>query len=177
MNVSEDKKTLRKEISKRIKTYPAEVLDYKSVLALQKLELEPAFINAQTVLLYWSMDDEVNTHAFTEKWSKQKTILLPVLINKKMEAHPYIGKDNMKVGPFGILQPTPTKHKVSIDLVIVPGRAFDPKGHRLGRGKGFYDAFLKNFKGIKIGICFDFQLEDSIPIESFDIRMDKLITD
>lgn len=177
MNLAEDKKTLRKEISKRVKTYSAEILDNKSVVILQKLELDSAFIKAKTVLLYWSMPDEVYTHAFIEKWSQHKTILLPLIINDKMEAHLYQGKNKMEVGPFDILQPSSNKYNSTVDLVIVPGRAFSTNGHRLGRGKGFYDEFLKDFNNTKIGICFEFQLEDYIPSEHFDIMMDKVISD
>jgi 5-formyltetrahydrofolate cyclo-ligase len=177
MSLSEDKKALRKEISKRIKTYLAKILEHKSALILQKLELDPAFIKAKTVLLYWSLPDEVSTHTFIEKWYEQKIILLPVILNEKMEAHKYEGRDKLVVGRFNISQPSSGKYNDKIDLVIVPGRAFNTKGHRLGRGKGFYDAFLKDFKEIKIGICFDFQLEDAIPVEGFDIIMDKLISD
>lgn len=177
MSLTEDKKALRKEINARFKICSAEVLTEKSKLALNKLELDPAFMRAKTILLYWSRPDEVNTHIFIEKWAKKRTILLPSIYDGKMQAHLYEGKQSMIIGSYEILQPQSPKYMESIDLVIVPGRAFNTNGHRLGRGKGFYDDFLKDFKGIKIGLCFDFQLENSIPFESFDIIMDKVITD
>ncbi|HQG08910.1 MAG TPA: 5-formyltetrahydrofolate cyclo-ligase, partial [Dysgonamonadaceae bacterium] len=63
----------------------------------------------------------------------------------------------------------------SIDLIIVPGVAFDRKLNRLGRGKGYYDRLLSQLKSPKIGICFDFQLLESIPVEDWDIKMDMIV--
>lgn len=86
-------------------------------------------------------------------------------------------------GPYGILQPAESDilelSLDDIDLVIVPGVAFDRKGNRLGRGKGYYDRFLKDLtlKGIpSIGIAFDFQVVDNIPTLSHDLPVTKLIT-
>ena len=64
-----------------------------------------------------------------------------------------------------------------IDLAVIPGMAFDRDGHRLGRGKGFYDKLLPGIKCRKIGLCFSFQLADSVPIEPHDIVMDMVLTD
>jgi 5-formyltetrahydrofolate cyclo-ligase len=63
-----------------------------------------------------------------------------------------------------------------IDLVIAPGIAFDKNKSRLGRGKGYYDRFFINKRIVKIGVGFDFQLLESIPVNQFDIKMDKIIT-
>ena len=65
----------------------------------------------------------------------------------------------------------------TIDVIIVPGVAFDNQGNRLGRGKGYYDRFLKKIPATKkIGICFDFQMIEQIPTEKNDIPMDDIIT-
>ena len=61
------------------------------------------------------------------------------------------------------------------DLVIVPGLAFSSKGERLGQGGGYYDRYLKEYKGIKIGICFSEQLNESIPADEHDIRVDYVV--
>ena len=65
----------------------------------------------------------------------------------------------------------------SIDFIIVPGVAFDNQKNRLGRGKAYYDKLLKNTKAFKAGVCFGFQLLDSVPVNSFDEKMDLVITD
>ncbi len=63
-----------------------------------------------------------------------------------------------------------------IDLIIVPGIAFDKSLNRLGRGKAYYDKLLKDSKAIKIGVCFDFQLLESVPVDKYDVKMDLIIT-
>ncbi len=80
---------------------------------------------------------------------------------------------------FGVTIKSP-KTEASIvvpDLLLVPGLGFSRKGERLGRGKGFYDKYLENFNGLKIGICTSEQILNEIPTEDHDIKMDGLITD
>ena len=62
------------------------------------------------------------------------------------------------------------------DLILVPGLAFDKSGARLGRGRGFYDRFLAGITGFRVGVCFDWQLVESVPVEAHDIRMDAVVT-
>jgi len=175
MSFTDEKKALRKEIKTQLAIYNPEQLAESSEKALNKIEQEAAFLNAKTVLLFWSLPDEVNTHDFIVKWSKKKTILLPVIVNDNLEAHYFEGKDKLETGLYNISQPASKLYKGTIDLAIVPGQAFDTKGHRLGRGKGFYDKFLSSFNGFKIGICFDFQLQEYIPHEEFDISMNLVV--
>ncbi|EJW99876.1 5-formyltetrahydrofolate cyclo-ligase [gut metagenome] len=96
-----------------------------------------------------------------------------------MELHRYTGPQNLVVGSYGILEPIgeAIQTYTSIDLIIVPGMAFDKQGHRLGRGKGYYDRLLPKIpQAYKIGICFPFQLLEEIPTEPFDICMDEILT-
>jgi 5-formyltetrahydrofolate cyclo-ligase len=84
-------------------------------------------------------------------------------------------------GPFGIREPDPENWESAspeeIDLALIPGLAFDPMGGRLGRGKGFYDRLLGNpaFRGIKVGLAWEWQLVDEVPGAAHDIRMDIVI--
>lgn len=70
-----------------------------------------------------------------------------------------------------------TVSKKDIDICIMPGLAFTLSGQRLGYGKGFYDRYLENLNCIKIGLCFDFQIIDYIPVSDFDINADYIVTD
>ena len=146
---------------------------------LEKLEQHPKFASARTVLLYYSLDDEVQTHDFVEKWHRQKTVLLPVVKGDELELRIYTGRQNLKTGEaYHIEEPTGEAFTAyeKIDLAIIPGVSFDARGNRLGRGKGYYDRFLKKVPTMfKIGICFDFQKTDTIPTEETDIRMDCII--
>jgi len=80
---------------------------------------------------------------------------------------------------FGQKMKVPDQGKsiVKPDIIIVPGLAFDRSGNRLGRGGGFYDAYLRNFHGQKIGICKQMQFVDELPIEEHDIKVDFVITE
>jgi 5-formyltetrahydrofolate cyclo-ligase len=176
MSFQEEKKGLRIEIKKLLQIFSKEELATFSEIALEHLEKDPVFQKADTIMMYWSLNDEVNTHAFIEKWSKKKTILLPKIVDDKIEAHQYKGTDALEIGLFNILHPFTDKYDDKIDLVVVPGRAFDLKGHRLGRGKGHYDNFLKDLSSYKIGLCFAFQVLDYVPSEDFDITMNKIIS-
>lgn len=151
----------------------------QSVKILAVLEAHPAFRAANTVLLYHSLEDEVDTHAFIRKWSCEKRILLPVVAGNDLELRIYTGPEDMKIGTYGIEEPigeTFTDY-ASIDFIAVPGVAFDLKGNRLGRGKGYYDRLLPHIpSACKAGICFPFQLVEEVPAESFDCGMDIIIT-
>lgn len=84
-------------------------------------------------------------------------------------------------GPLGNLEPVASASK-SVSLsqiagVLVPGLAFDSSGSRLGRGKSFYDRALKNYAGLKVGVCFSWQIKSHVPTDPWDIKMDVLISE
>lgn len=172
----EEKRLLRRYIAEKKRNYPQEILSEYSSLLLNKLEKHPAFIQAETILLYYSLPDEVQTHDFVEKWSWNKNITLPVVKGEELELRRYTGKQDLQKGSYGIEEPQGelfTDYE-KIDLAIIPGVAFDRQGNRLGRGKGYYDRLLKQLKAYKIGICFDFQICEQIPTEEFDKPMDEI---
>ncbi len=125
------------------------------------------------------MSDEVDTHGFIDHWRREKNIILPVVMGDVLELRRYTGPQDMAIGSsYGIAEPVgePFTDYDSIDLIVVPGLAFDNTGRRLGRGKGYYDKLLPQIKAPKLGICFPFQLVDEVPAEPFDFRMDGVIT-
>ena len=87
--------------------------------------------------------------------------------------------DSVRRGPLHTMEPVPNGEAVSpqFDIILVPGIAFDRDGNRMGFGKGFYDRFLMEGSGIKIGICYEFQLVDQIPISENDVPVDIVITE
>lgn len=171
-----NKQQLRQEIKKRKQCYSkVQLMNMSESLTNQVLQ---QIGEAKTILCYHSLPDEVNTTQLIENL-KGKTILLPRVIDKQnMEIRMYTGEKDMQQGAFGILEPVGNlfTNYNTIDVVIVPGMAFDLNGHRLGRGKGYYDRFLPHVpQAKKIGICFPFQLVDTVPFESTDISMDLVI--
>ena len=148
---------------------------------LKRLQQHPRVVKADTLLLYSALPDEVPTQSLLDELVAQgKTVLLPrVVSDTDMELRQYTGLQDLQVGAFGILEPTGklfTDYE-KIDVAVVPGMAFDKKGHRLGRGKGYYDRFLRLLpKTYKIGICFSWQLVDNVPTDEHDILMDHILS-
>lgn len=177
-NIQELKKELRRKV-KLLKENHVESAYFKeSVEILTSVEMHPAFVNAQTVMAYWSIKGEVFTHDFVRKWSSKKRIILPSVDRDVMNLKWFDGSEKLIAGDlYGIPEPDGplfTEYEM-IDLIIVPGVAFDKKNNRMGRGKAYYDKFLHNLNAPKIGICFNFQLFDDIPFDANDIKMDVVI--
>lgn len=87
--------------------------------------------------------------------------------------------DDMEKGAYGILEPKTVRKadENNIDVILVPGLAFDRNGGRMGFGKGYYDRLLESSKAVKIGLCYDFQILEKIPTESHDVPMNFVITE
>lgn len=174
--MSDPKKTLRNIIKELKKKYEPQHEKMSKAITF-KLEHDEDFIQAQTVLLYYSLQDEVDTHRLVEKYAFKKQILLPVVVDKDLELRHFTGE--LQEGSFGIMEPVGQLFEdyAQIDLVVVPGMAFSKVGHRLGRGKGYYDRLLPKLPNAKkIGICFPYQVVKYVPVFPEDVRMDRIIS-
>ena len=172
------KAKLRKHI-KQLKALHQDTIASDSERIMQLLADDAHFLAAKTVLLYHSLSDEVNTHQFIEEWCLKKQLLLPVVVGEELELRLFQKMNELKIGSFGIAEPTGPLFTdyTKIDFVAVPGMAFDRNGHRLGRGKGYYDRLLPRLtNAYKAGICFPYQVVDEVPVEPTDITMDGIIT-
>lgn len=177
-----DKKGLRKEIRARKKAAEPSDMLRQSQEICERVLLHPRWQQATTVLLYHALSDEVDTSLLLQQTDKR--ILLPVVVGEELELREYDGR--LKKGAFGIMEPKGESNALLVGgkdggeaLAIVPGMAFDTVGHRLGRGKGYYDrlfASLPSANVYKIGICYDFQLLEEVPAETHDIVMDEVIS-
>lgn len=175
------KTDLRQRIRKRVKALAVETIKQESTCLMEKLAAHPLFQKAQVVMLYCSLPDEVNTHALISQYCQSKIVLLPVVCGNDIQLKVCKGLDDMQIGAYGIQEPVGHDYKnlECIDLIVVPGMAFDRQGNRLGRGKGYYDRFLSDkrlSKAYKIGICFSCQLVDEVPTDENDVKMDEVIT-
>ena len=174
------KKLLRQEVKRLKELLTDDDLLRKSAHVWTKIEENPRFIQAKSVLLYWSMRGEVHTHDFIRRWQNEKTIILPVVDGYRLRLALFEGEQSLRQNtvmqlyePQGNDYPLPQ----TIDLAIVPGVAFDRCHHRLGRGCGYYDRLLPQLNTYNIGVCFDFQLFDTIPYEENDVAMDEVAND
>jgi len=175
-----EKKEIRKQIRELKKGYSPEEKIEKSAAVWKRVEQDEAFRKARVVLAYWSMEDEVFTHDFVCKWAKEKTFLLPCVRGNELDIRYFDGRENLRPGE-GYAIPEPVGELFTdfsrIDVILVPGVAFDRSLNRLGRGKGYYDRILKQTQACKIGICFDFQVLEKVPTEEHDVKMDQVISD
>lgn len=143
---------------------------------LSQLEKMTVFREAKTVLLYYPKNNEVDVLPLFRRYKRDKTLLLPVTHRDRMTAHPYEGNDKMHRGKFGIPEPTTPEFQGKIDVIIVPAVAFDRAGNRLGRGGGYYDRFLKKQPhATLIGVGYDFQLVDEVPVRKHDQKVHRII--
>ena len=136
-----EKKEIRKQIREIKKQYTLEDKKRMSASVWQQVEHNEVFQRARVVLAYWSMDDEVFTHDFVCKWAEEKTILLPCVKGDELEIRYFDGREKLCPGE-GYAIPEPVGRLFTdlnkIDVILVPGVAFDRTLNRLGRGKGFY---------------------------------------
>lgn len=140
---------------------------------------------AQKILYYISYDNEVNTHEMIkESVSQGKTVVVPKTDKKqhKLMLSELVCWDDLECGTYNILEPKKECikeiHHEVIDLLIVPGVVFDFRGNRIGHGMGYYDKLLCHcICKPKIGLAFDFQIVDQVPIEKHDVRVDKIVTE
>jgi 5-formyltetrahydrofolate cyclo-ligase len=140
---------------------------------------------ANTIFAFVSFKSEVDTHKIIKYAIKdKKTICVPRIQSKQkgMEIFKINDFQQLKKGYFGILEPLescPEIDKKEIDLILIPGVAFDRQGGRVGYGAAFYDRFLSNLnkKVDKIALAYDFQVLDNIPMDEHDVRIDGVITE
>jgi len=181
------KKEIRKRLLKRLKSNSRIQRFKESQLIKEKLFSSEEFTKSRIVMFYLSKDGEVDTHLMIkEALDMGKCVVVPVTNFKEGKIIPSQVSSNYKEelepGTFGILQPKaecfrPVDYE-DLDLVIVPGVAFDQKGNRLGRGKGCYDRFLSRLpkKIPKIGLALRFQLLESLPTTAHDFPLTRVIS-
>lgn len=175
--MSTEKTALRKVIRELKAKMGEKERDQMSESICRKVLSHPQWKAAHTILLYYALPDETNTGSLIETALKEgKKVLLPVVEGNDLQLKCFTGET--RLGKFNIEEPTgPEFYSYAcIDLVIVPGIAFDQGGNRLGRGKGYYDRTLPLLSNAyKIGLCFPFQILESIPHEEHDIKMDYVV--
>ena len=162
-----------------------EQLKGKSSKACQNLSSLQEFQEADTIMMFLSMREEIDTtEAILSAWQQGKTVLVPKVCQQQGHMTAVEIKsleDGLTTDPVGLRNPI-TDIAVPferIDLVVTPGLGFDRTGHRLGRGGGYYDRFLANQRllAAKCGFGFAEQIVDSVPISQHDQLVDFLVTD
>ena len=177
------KKMMNKEdIRRQVKARKSLLNEKERVEAARRvfdfLEKTAAFMLSEHILMYRSLDDELSTREFIDRWHERKKFYLPRVNGVNLDILPY-DRSRLHLGAFNIEEPDgdDTVDFSSIELVIVPGVAYDRRGNRVGRGKGFYDRLLSDTGAVTIGVAYDFQLYDEIEPDEFDIPVQYVITE
>lgn len=173
--IHSEKQRLRQEMRSSIAAMPMELCAHLSALLRGRLQECDAWVKARTIFGFFPMSSEPDW--LGDVWPEDKILALPRIEGETMRFFRVRSRDDLVVGPFGILQPAVGEEITEGDLVIVPGVAFTRAGARLGRGKGFYDRWLEGRGVLKLGVCFSAQVVEAVPREGHDVRMDGVVTE
>ena len=184
--LTQQKDAIRLAMRERLSSIAVEDRAVRSRAISAELLRSPAFHAASMVMLYMPMRSEVDVIAVAlEAFRLGKSVCLPRVDPGRDTMNAIATKtfdnDSMRPDAMGVRSPDSGARvdDAQIDLVLVPGVAFDLSGGRLGRGGGFYDRFLGQLspKAATIGVCFDWQIVDSIPCDQLDVPVKAVITD
>lgn len=168
------KKDLRKTFLEKRRQYSSDglsnVICKKAVNLLQ-------FQKAETVMVYLPSNFEVDTSAIIETAKKHgKKICAPRVLNDTEMEAALLDEKGLQKGAFNILEPR-GERIYDIDIVFVPGVAFDKACNRLGYGKGYYDRFLNNRNTFAVGLAFSCQIAEKLPTAPHDMRLNMILTE
>ncbi len=173
----------RRKISTALKNLPRKKRRTDSEKLRARLKEQNFFRAARSVLFFAPLPEEVDLWPLLEETiNSGKVVALPCFdADKEIYTSRRVKNVHVEIlsGQFGIREPSVGCVEMApgdLDLVLVPGVAFDLNGRRLGRGKGYYDRLLENFTGKKVGIAFDEQIVEAVPSESLDVRMNYILT-
>ena len=178
-----EKSGLRELIRARLKTIPVAERAAASAQLCSQIAAEKFFTDAQTILFFAPLPDEPDIWSLlSTALSAGNTVALPRFDSATQSYAAVRVRDlqnDIVIGQFGIREPSPACPLVplnQLDLVLVPGVAFDASGRRLGRGKGFYDRLLPLAGGVKCGVAFDWQIVVDVPAAPHDVTLNCILT-
>jgi 5-formyltetrahydrofolate cyclo-ligase len=183
MRTKNSKNSLRQKILARLEQMPAAKRAASSARACSLLKQQGLWRSANSILFFAPMPEELDVWPLVaEALAAGKTVALPCYDSKSKQYAAARVQDlarDIKPGHFGIREPADHCVPValgSLDLVLVPGVAFDPLGRRLGRGKGYYDQLLPHVRGTTCGVAFEEQFVAEVPVEAHDRRVNCVLT-
>lgn len=180
------KQQMRVEASARRAKQPN--ADRLSRRIFEQLTALSEYVHARAMMVYLDVRSEVRTRWFLPTaWAEDKRVVVPYCDNGDIELFRLQSIDELAPGTMGVMEPKPElRHRqdrkvepTELDLIVMPGLAFDRHGGRLGYGKGYYDRFLHQLRddATKLALCFECQLFPEIPVLAHDVRMDRVITE
>lgn len=186
MSVKEDNRSkpqLRAHFSEMRKGLSKEYRHKMDIEIISRLLCSAEYSEADMILTYVSVDAEPDTLGIIHAaFANGKKVAVPKCVDgNNMDFYFIKSIDHLIKGKCGLLEPDADRCKkanpTDKSLCIVPALSFDAKGFRLGKGGGYYDRFLKDFKGKSAGLCYNSFLRLNLPKESFDIPVDIIVTE
>jgi 5-formyltetrahydrofolate cyclo-ligase len=184
--IRDQKKLIRTSIlEKRNSLTPQQIKEAEQLIINNLMKLNE-FIQSQNIFCYLSFRSEVPTKGIIAHCQQQgKNLYIPLCVNetKEMIISLYDHEVKLSASNYGVLEPTKETIKIAdreiLDIAIMPGAVFDPRGYRIGYGAGYYDKFFAhmNKKIYKIALAFSFQIIDEVPADDFDIPVDCIVTE
>lgn len=180
--IHEIKERIRKDLRRRRSSISkTDVGALSNSIAKNLLSLD-TFISAKTIALYSTINKETDTSSiFLKSLESGKEVYFPRVSGRDLEFRRVKRPGDLVPGAFGVLEPDAQLAKIDaeqLDMVLVPGLAFDPTGKRLGYGKGYYDRALKDVDIRKrVGLAYGFQLVESLPSSDRDENVGIIVTD
>ncbi len=181
--IQNSKRVLRGQIREKLSAITEEQRASASAQARTLLASQPRWQAAQSVLFFAPLPGELDVWPLlSEALAANKAVALPRFV---AETNSYVAcavrgsAQDLKTGQFGIREPADHCARISLnrlDLILVPGLAFDVQGRRLGRGKGFYDRLLTALRGTTCGVAFDEQIVRELPVEPPDVSVNCILT-
>lgn len=179
-----DKRTARDLIRERIEALAVAERVERSARILERVRGLPEFRASRAPLLFVSMGDEFDTKPIIKAALQDgKRVFLPrvYLREKTMRHFRLVSMEALRVGSYGIEEPPDDEEAEpeALDFILVPARAFDVRGNRLGRGGGYYDRFLSDprVRATRCGAAYDCQVLDEVPVSATDVPVDLLVTE
>lgn len=183
MSLPLDKRSIRAALlQQRAELSPAR-RDLQSRAAQTRVLNLSAFNAADTLALYSPIRNEVDTRLLADAVLRDgKRLCFPCVDGETLRFYAVNSTTELQRGCFGVSEPQQAGGDVAaeqIDFLLVPGVAFDPLGHRLGYGRGFFDRFLhaSGYSGCRVALGYDFQVVERLPAEEHDQVFDLLVTD
>jgi 5-formyltetrahydrofolate cyclo-ligase len=164
-------------LEKRNRLYASEIIKRSKRIqefVINSTEFQPV----KVVGAYFAFGSEVKTDLIIERARLLgKKIALPRVKEDKITFYELSSSKYLIRGRFGIMEPVPYKRVSKIDLLMVPGIAFDKKGYRLGYGKGYYDRLLSGKRTFSIGLAYSFQMLENLPHDRYDKRLNAIASE
>ena len=177
------KDEIRKQILEKRSSLSLEEVNKKSELIIENLA--PYLKNAQNIMIFMDMKNEVRITKLIELYP-EKNFFISKIVNSKnreMKINKY-NENELVLHKFGYYESSSDDFydEKILDIVIVPALAFDSSKNRIGFGGGYYDTFLNKVRGknkntLFIGVCYDFQMIEEVPIEGHDVTLDFVINE